>query len=214
MKFDTCLRLLSKISNLPLPGKKAQFLMAPIERVKEFSDLDVAKMNPRKAGVMVLFYPSQDDIATMVLMLRKTYKGVHSNQVGFPGGKVEKEDTTMLDTALRETEEEIGISRDQITIVKEMSATYIPPSNFCVYPFIGYSDAALDFIPQEEEVEGLIEVSIADFLAEEAVISRKMSTSYMDDIDVPAFLLNGHVVWGATAMMLSELKELLLSGQE
>lgn len=214
MKFDTCLRLLSKISNLPLPGKKAQFLMAPMERVKEFSDLDVAKMNPRKAGVMVLFYPSQDDIATMVLMLRKTYKGVHSNQVGFPGGKVEKEDTTMLDTALRETEEEIGISRDQITIVKEMSATYIPPSNFCVYPFIGYSDAALDFIPQEEEVEGLIEVSIADFLAEEAVISRKMSTSYMDDIDVPAFLLNGHVVWGATAMMLSELKELLLSGQE
>ncbi|GGG08402.1 coenzyme A pyrophosphatase [Dokdonia pacifica] len=214
MKFDTCLRLLSKISNLPLPGKKAQFLMAPMERVKEFSDLDVAKMNPRKAGVMVLFYPSQEDIATMVLMLRKTYKGVHSNQVGFPGGKVEKEDTTMLDTALRETEEEIGISRDQITIVKEMSATYIPPSNFCVYPFIGYSDAALDFIPQEEEVEGLIEVSIADFLAEEAVISRKMSTSYMDDIDVPAFLLNGHVVWGATAMMLSELKELLLSGQE
>ena len=214
MKFDTCLRLLSKISNLPLPGKKAQFLMAPIERVKEFSDLDVAKMNPRKAGVMVLFYPSQDDIATMVLMLRKTYKGVHSNQVGFPGGKVEKEDTTMLDTALRETEEEIGISRDQITIVKEMSATYIPPSNFCVHPFIGYSDVALDFIPQEEEVEGLIEVSIADFLADEAVISRKMSTSYMDDIDVPAFLLNDHVVWGATAMMLSELKELLLSGQE
>ncbi|WP_299681236.1 CoA pyrophosphatase [uncultured Dokdonia sp.] len=214
MKFDTCLRLLSKISNLPLPGKKAQFMMAPMERVKEFSDLDVAKMNPRKAGVMVLFYPDQEGIAKMILILRKTYKGVHSNQVGFPGGKVEEEDTNMLDTALRETAEEIGITRDQITVVKEMSVTYIPPSNFCVYPFLGYSDTPLTFIPQEEEVEGLIEVSIADFLADEAVISKKMSTSYMDDIDVPAFLLNDHIVWGATAMMLSEVKVLLLSGQK
>lgn len=214
MKFDTCLRLLSKISNLPLPGKKAQFMMAPMERVKEFSDLDVAKMNPRKAGVMVLFYPDQEGIAKMILILRKTYKGVHSNQVGFPGGKVEEEDTNMLDTALRETAEEIGVYRDLITVVKEMSVTYIPPSNFCVYPFLGYSDTPLTFIPQEEEVEGLIEISIADFLADEAVISKKMSTSYMDDIDVPAFLLNGHIVWGATAMMLSEVKVLLLSGQE
>ena len=214
MKFDTCLRLLSKISNLPLPGKKAQFMMAPIERVTQFSDLDVAKMNPRKAGVMMLFYPDQDHTAKMILMLRKKYKGVHSNQVGFPGGKVEEEDTSMLDTALRETEEEIGISRDKITVVKEMSATYIPPSNFCVYPFVGYSDTPLDFVPQEEEVEGLIEVAITDFLSDEAVISKKMSTSYMDDIDVPAFLLNDHIVWGATAMMLSELKVLLLSGQE
>ena len=214
MKFDTFLGLLSKISNLPLPGKEAQFMMAPMERVKEFSDLDISKMNPRRAGVMILFYPDQEGIAKMILMLRKTYKGVHSNQVGSPGGKVEEEDASMLDTALRETEEEIGIPRTKITIVREMTTTYIPPSNFCVFPFLGYSDSPLTFIPEEEEVEGLIEVSIADFLADEAVISKKMSTSYMDNIDVPAFLLNDHVVWGATAMMLSELKVLLVSGQD
>jgi len=214
MKFDTCLRLLSKISNLPLPGKKAQFMMAPIERVKQFSDLDIKKMNPRRAGVIVLFYPDKNNLAKMILILRKTYKGVHSNQVGFPGGKVEEADTSMLDTALRETEEEIGVARDQITIVKEMSVTYIPPSNFCVYPFLGYSDTPLNFIPQEEEVEGIIEVSIADFLSEDAVISKKMSTSYMEDVDVPAFLLNDYVVWGATAMMLNEVKVLLLSDQK
>jgi 8-oxo-dGTP pyrophosphatase MutT (NUDIX family) len=214
MKFDTCLRLLSKISNLPLPGRKAQFMMAPIERVKEFSHLDIEKLNPRKAGVIVLFYPDKQGIARMILILRKTYKGVHSNQVGFPGGKVEVDDTDMLDTALRETEEEIGVARNKITIVKEMTTSYIPPSNFSVYPFLGYSTSPLDFVPEEEEVEGLIEVTLEDFLSDTAVISKKMSTSYMDDIDVPAFLLNDHVVWGATAMMLSEVKVLLLSGQE
>ena len=214
MKFDTCLRLLSKISNLPLPGKKAQFMMAPMERVKELSDLDIEKLKPRKAGVMILFYPDQEGMTRMILILRKTYKGVHSNQVGFPGGKVEKGDTDMLDTALRETEEEIGISRDKITVVREVTRCYIPPSNFSVFPFIGYSTGPLNFTPQESEVEGLIEVALEDFLSDNAVISKKMSTSYMDDIDVPAFLLNNYVVWGATAMILSEVKDLLLSGQE
>ncbi len=214
MKFDTCLRLLSKISNLPLPGKEALFMMAPMERVKEFSHLDIEKLNPRKAGVMVLFYPDQEGWARMILILRKTYKGVHSNQVGFPGGKVEEEDRDMLDTALRETEEEIGVSRSKITVVKEMTRNYIPPSNFYVYPFVGYSTSPLDFVPQEDEVEGLIEVTLEDFLSDTSVITKRLSTSYMDDIDVPAFLLNGHVVWGATAMMLSEVKVLLLSSQE
>lgn len=212
MKFDTCLQLLSKISNLPLPGKVAQFKMAPMERVKKFSDVDIKKRNPRKAGVMILLYPDQDQMTRMVLILRKTYKGVHSNQVGFPGGKVEEEDVSMEATALRETEEEVGVTSSLITVIKEMSTTYIPPSNFCVYPFIGYCDTPLKFIPQKEEVEGIIEVALEDLLLETTVISKKMSTSYMDDIDVPAFLLNDHVVWGATAMMLSEVKELLLSG--
>lgn len=211
MKFDICLKLLSKISNLPLPGKAAQFKMAPIERVKRFSDLDIEKLSPRKAGVMILLYPDQENTTKIVLILRKTYPGVHSNQVGFPGGKVEEEDTSMQATALRETEEEIGIATHMITVVKAMSTSYIPPSNFNVYPFIGYCDTPLHFTLQKDEVEGIIEVALDDLLSDATVISKKMSTSYMEDIDVPAFLLNGHVVWGATAMMLSEVKELLLS---
>lgn len=199
---------------MPLPGKEALFMMAPMERVTQITELEITSLNPRKAGVMVLFYPDQEGRARMILILRKTYKGVHSNQVGFPGGKVEETDVDMLDTALRETEEEIGVSRHRITIVKQMTRNYIPPSNFYVYPFLGYSTSPLDFVPQEEEVEGLIEVTLEDFLSDSAVITKRLSTSYMDDIDVPAFLLNGHVVWGATAMMLSEVKVLLLSSQE
>lgn len=199
---------------MPLPGKEALFMMAPMERVTQLTDLEIKPLKPRKAGVMVLFYPDHKGQARMILILRKTYKGVHSNQVGFPGGKVEEGDTNMLDTALRETEEEIGISREKITVVKEMTRNYIPPSNFYVYPFLGYSTSVLNFVPQEEEVEGLIEVTLEDFLSDTALITKRLSTSYMDDIEVPAFLLNGYVVWGATAMMLSEVKVLLLSSQE
>ena len=96
---------------MPLPGKEALFMMAPMERVTQITELEITSLNPRKAGVMVLFYPDQEGRARMILILRKTYKGVHSNQVGFPGGKVEETDVDMLDTALRETEEEIGVSR-------------------------------------------------------------------------------------------------------
>lgn len=208
MNFEECLRLLSKISNLPLPGKEAQFKMAPMERVKELTDIDIEKMNPKQAGVMALFYPDIHKEAHLVLMLRKTYKGVHSNQVGFPGGKVEKEDINLEATALRETEEEIGVKRSMITVVKKMTNIFIPPSNFKVQAFIGYMTQTPTFIPQEDEVEALIEVKLNDFLSEASIITKTITTSYAVDIEVPAFELNGHVVWGATAMMLSELRAL------
>lgn len=134
---------------------------------------------------------------------------MHSNQVGFPGGKVEKEDANYQMTALRETEEEVGIAIEKIEIVREISATYIPPSNFLVQPFIGILEETPRFIPQASEVESIIEVALADFLSETAVIEKELTTSYMKKVQVPAFLLNDHVVWGATAMMLSEVKDII-----
>lgn len=209
MNFVDFLKVLPKISNLPLPGQTAQFLMAPMERVKELKAIDIAKLNPRQAGVMALFYPNDLGETTLVLMLRKTYKGVHSNQVGFPGGKVEMEDANMEETALRETEEEIGISRGDITVLKKMTNIYIPPSNFWVQSFIGYVQEKPSFVPQESEVESLIYVPLTEFLSETSLITTTLSTSYASEITVPAFQLQGHVVWGATAMMLSEVKSLL-----
>jgi 8-oxo-dGTP pyrophosphatase MutT (NUDIX family) len=209
MKFVDFLKVLPKISNLPLPGQTAQFLMAPMERVKELKAIDIAKLNPRQAGVMALFYPNDLGETTLVLMLRKTYKGVHSNQVGFPGGKVELEDANMTETALRETEEEIGVSRESITVMKKMTNIYIPPSNFWVQSFIGYVQEKPLFVPQESEVESLIYVPLTEFLSETSLVTTTLSTSYASEITVPAFELQGHVVWGATAMMLSEVKSLL-----
>lgn len=158
---------------------------------------------------MAVFYPREEGKTYFVLILRKTYRGVHSNQVGFPGGRVEGSDRDLEHTALRETEEEVGIPQEDITVIKEMTRIYIPPSNFWVQPFMGYMESTPKLIPQEEEVEAVLEVALEDFLSDSCFTKQTLSTSYAKEIEVPAFLLNDHVVWGATAMMLSEMKEVL-----
>ncbi len=208
MNFEKFIELVPKIRNLSLPGQEAQFLMAPMERVKELTTTDIEKKNPKQAGVMALLYPYQGNETYLVLILRKTYKGVHSNQVGFPGGKVEPEDAHLEATALRETEEEIGVNRNDIAVVKQMTNIYIPPSNFWVQSFIGYTQHHPQFEPQPSEVEAIIEVPLQEFLSDSSHIETTLSTSYATNIRVPAFDLQGHIVWGATAMMLSEMKQL------
>lgn len=210
MDFDKFKYKVSNLKNLPLPGVEAQLKLAPILRIKELEKIDFASKNPNKAGVMAVFYPDNKNITHLVLILRKTYKGVHSNQVGFPGGRIEDIDKKNLKfTALRETEEEIGIPGNEIKVLKRLTRLYIPPSDFWVYPYVGLIESTPQFILQENEVEQVLEVALQDFLNEESLITKKLTTSYADEIEVPAFFLNGHVVWGATAMMLSELKDML-----
>ncbi len=209
MNFNEFKYKISNLKNLELPGEQAQIKLAPAMRVSELKTLDIASKKPNKAGVMAVFYPNKSDLTKLVLILRKTYRGVHSNQVGFPGGRVEVFDKNIKHTALRETEEEVGIPRNEVQVVKKLTKLYIPPSNFWVHPYVGLLNATPKLIKQEAEVEQILEVDIDEFLDEKNLISKKLSTSYAKNIDVPAFSLNGHVVWGATAMMLSELKELL-----
>lgn len=158
---------------------------------------------------MAVFYPNKSDKTNFILILRKTYKGVHSNQVGFPGGRLEIFDKSLEHTALRETEEEVGIPKEEVEIVKKLTKLYIPPSNFWVHPYVGLIEKTPNLVPQISEVEKILEINIDEFLDEKNLIKQKLSTSYANNIEVPAFSLNGHVVWGATAMMLNELKELL-----
>jgi len=209
MNFKFFEQRISKIKDLPLPGEASQYKMAPESRLDELQRINVAKKNPRRAGVMALFYPTQGMGTNLLLILRKTYKGVHSNQVAFPGGKAELTDDGLLTTALRETYEEVGVAPKDITVVKEISEIFIPPSNFIVQPFIGLYRNPKPFVKQDSEVELILEVPVSDFLDDALVVSKKMTTSYAVDIEVPAFELNGYIVWGATAMMLNEIKELL-----
>ncbi|HSM64205.1 MAG TPA: CoA pyrophosphatase [Gillisia sp.] len=209
MNFTEFTYKISNLKNLELPGVEAQHKLAPLLRINELTSIDIKANKPNKAGVMALFYPNKQDITNLVLILRKTYKGVHSNQVGFPGGRVENYDKNLKHTALRETEEEVGIPKDEVRVVKKLTKLYIPPSNFWVHPYVGLIDKTPKLIPQESEVEKILEVDLEDFLDERNLISQELSTSYAKNIQVPAFSLNGHIVWGATAMMLSELKDLL-----
>ena len=209
MDFDFFEQQISKIKDLPLPGEASQYKMAPQERIEDLKRINLNTKNPRKAAVMALFYPASNRTTNLLLILRKTYKGVHSNQVGFPGGKVEKADNGLLTTALRETQEEVGIEQNDITVIKELTNIFIPPSNFIVQPYLGLYKNPKPFIKQDDEVEMILEVPLFDFMDESRIVKKRLSTSYAVDIEVPAFKLNGYIVWGATAMMLSEIKELL-----
>ncbi|MDP5231560.1 MAG: CoA pyrophosphatase [Cellulophaga sp.] len=209
MNFDDFSKRISKIKNLPLPGVNSHYKMTPSFRIEELQQIQNSIKNPRKAAVMSLFYPNTLQNTNLLLILRKTYKGVHSNQIGFPGGKVEREDKDLLHTALRETHEEVGVLPAHVEVIKKITPIYIPPSNFEVQPYIGLYANPSAFVIQETEVEALVEVSLSDFMNDAFVSTKKLSTSYANNIGVPAFELNGYTVWGATAMMLNEVKELL-----
>ncbi|MBR9914368.1 MAG: CoA pyrophosphatase [Algicola sp.] len=209
MNFETFIKSVSKIKNLHLPGEDSQFKMSPPFRKALVTENREKMKDAKKAGVMALFYPSANTETHLILILRKTYKGVHSAQVGFPGGKFEDTDPDLKYTALRETHEEVGVPVETIEVLKPLTPLYIPPSNFTVAPFVGITHQTPKFIKQEAEVEDLIEVKLTDFIDDTNTSTVKVMTSYNLELEVPAFHLNGHVVWGATAMMLSELKDLL-----
>ncbi len=194
---------------MKLPGEDSHYKMAPELRVEELKRLNVNKAKARKAAVLSLFYPDKNNHTNLLLILRKTYKGIHSNQIGFPGGKAEKEDASILATALRETHEEVGVLPVHVKVIKKLTEIYIPPSNFEVQPFIGLYENPLPFLKEEKEVEEIVEVSLTDFMDDSLVKNEILTTSYAKNIGVPAFKLNGYTVWGATAMMLSEVKDLL-----
>lgn len=208
MNFQEFLEYIPKIQKEPLIGEQAHEKMMPAERIAIFKDLDLNTVNARNACVMMLFYPKNSE-PHLILILRNSYKGVHSSQIGFPGGKVEEFDTSLEDTALRETFEEIGIDRNLITVVKPFSEIYIPPSNFKVYPFLGYSTEELTFVPNDREVFGLIELPLSVLLDDNNLVSKTLSTSYMEEVGVPAFKFEEHYIWGATSQMLNELKEVI-----
>ncbi len=209
MNFDEFSSQISKIKKLPLPGPASHYKMAPEIRVKELKDRFIKRKDARQAGVMALFYPHEDWTTHLLFIVRNKYPGVHSGQIGFPGGQKEEGDQDMLDTALRESCEEVGAHRDRISVVREISSLYIPPSNFEVSPFVGLYHKKEPFQIQKSEVADLLEVPLIEFLDDANRTTQILSTSYAREIEVPAFVFKGKTVWGATAMMLSEIRELL-----
>ncbi len=208
MNFQDFLNYVPKMMEVALPASEAHYKMAPLERIRNFDSEEIESKNPKIAAVMMLFYP-KNGMTHLVLIVRNSYEGVHSAQIAFPGGKYEAKDQTFENTALRETYEEIGIHPESIEIIMPFTHLYIPPSNFMVYPFLGICREEIIFIPDSNEVANIIELPLSEFLSEEIIVSTTMSTSYAKNSLIPAFKINDHIVWGATAMMLSELKEVL-----
>ena len=206
MDFKHFKNSVSKLSDLTLGGLDAQFELAPKFREKYTQEFIVAR-NAKKAAVLALFYPNMQGETSFLLTLRANYSGTHSSQISFPGGKFDSSDDSLKTTALREAYEEVGIQPDDVRIFKQLTDVFIPPSNFLVTPFLGL----LNYTPiltKNEEVEENIEVLLKDLLSENAFSTTIVTTSYAKNIAVPCFNLSNYHVWGATAMMLNEIKVL------
>lgn len=208
MDFQDFLEYVPNLIPVELPAVAAHIKMAPKERIEALKNPDLNIENPRIAAVMMLFYPKNEK-THLVLIVRNAYNGVHSSQIAFPGGKYETTDSGYEETALRETYEEVGVAPEKIEVIKHFTPMYIPPSNFLVHPFLGISSEELSFYPDAREVADVIELPLSVFLNDEIIIEARLSTSYGPNILVPAFNIQNHIVWGATAMILSELRDVL-----
>ncbi|TXD47393.1 MULTISPECIES: NUDIX hydrolase [unclassified Polaribacter] len=207
MNFKNFKNKIEDLQFTELGGVEAQFKMAPELRL-QYNKAKIIANKPRKAAVLALFYPNKNNETALLLTQRASYKGVHSAQISFPGGKTEKADTNLRETAIRETFEEVGVHPSSIEIIRELTDVYIPPSNFLATPFLGFVDEKPEFI-LNHEVATIIEILVSDLLNERNSTKVNLNTSYMKNTEVPCFKIDGHIIWGATGMMLSEIKELL-----
>ena len=208
-KFES---LLPKVIDLPLPGIEAQKKMAPLFRIQELIDTPLNKKKAKKSAVLILFYPSEEGQTHFVLIQRSVYSGVHSGQISFPGGKMDSADKSFWETALREANEEINAPSSHINRVVALTDFYIPPSNFMVYPFVGVMKNKFLFEREIKEVEKIIEVPLSDLLSPANETRGTVLTSYVGEVNVPMYIFGDDVkVWGATATILSEMKELILT---
>jgi len=193
----------------PLPGVTSHLKMAPGSRVQEFNNLNDIIPLAKNSAVLILLFPENGKLKT-VFIRRSVYDGVHSGQISFPGGKVETTDKDFEATALRETFEEIGVKPEVIEIIGQLTDFYISPSNFLVKVFVGYTLQKPAFIPDKKEVQSILEVDIDEFFDSNNIAEKEFySTSRKTAVFAPCYLVNGLEIWGATAMMLSELLDIL-----
>jgi 8-oxo-dGTP pyrophosphatase MutT (NUDIX family) len=204
-------QIISKIKQIQpdnLPGFAAQAKMSPPLRGK-YSLNDLEKLNAKESAVLILLYEKNEE-AYIVFTQRHDYDGAHSGQISLPGGKKDLTDTDLSFTSLRETHEEIGVLLETSAIISHLSWLYVPPSNFVIYPFIAFSETSLSFTPEEKEVKEIIEIPVAQ------LVNKENQKSYLYEnkkfkvsAESPSFQVDGKIIWGATAMILSELLTIL-----
>lgn len=197
-------KYLSEALTKELPGLKAHQKLVPPGRELIPSADDFYKV--KHSGVLFLLYPEGDRLFTC-LIKRPTSMKHHPGQIGFPGGKVEENDSSPQITANREAEEEVGLSPDSYTIIGKLSDLYIQVSNFMIHPFVAWANEKPDFKINNSEVEEIILFPVQNFMENERMDEVELDT-FSGPLKVPYYPYNGEIIWGATAMILSEFFEL------
>ena len=192
-------KLAEILKNGKVAGLKSQLKAAPPFRESSFSRENLA--NCRNASVLILLFPSKDDVNEIegVLIERSEYDGVHSKQIGFPGGERDSNDVGDIETAIRECKEELGVKVDIENVLGPLTPLYIPPSNFLVKPYVAWLSERPLFSIVPKEVNSFILFQVSD-LNEES----NWRNYNVNGVVVPGIKFGKHLVWGATAMMLRE----------
>jgi len=182
-----------------LPGADAQWRMAPAGRPTNLID------GARKAAVLIPLVLT-DNSPSVILIQRSEYAGVHSGQFAFPGGKFDEGEDLPSKVALREAEEEIGLRAEHCSILGNLSSLYIPVSRMHVFPVVGSIGNIVNLTRNEREVHAIYTIPLAHFFVPENIGIFELPTIQKS---VPGFRLESGILWGATAMMLSELLDVL-----
>ncbi len=193
----------------PLPGVPAHLAMAHAVRKV---DPSLNAKPSREAGVlMVLFEKSPGGFHIVFIRRGSSHEqDKHAGQIGFPGGKNEPEDKDMMFTAMREAEEEVGLDLSQVDILGALTPLYITVSKYLVHPFVAYSWTEPQLTRQESEIEEILELPLSEFRSPVAIQETKILLSTGITLNhVPCFQVNGHIIWGATAMIMNELLEVM-----
>jgi len=192
-----------------LPGEESQQKMRV--NYDQSIELPFSKNNSTASAVLILLYLEDNEIH-FFLTKRSNELEHHKGQISLPGG-TQEENEELTHTALRETQEEIGINKTSISIIGSMTPLFVPVTGFMIHPFIGYSSNKLEPTPDPSEVEAIFSVNISDLLNEaNQTIEKRNIRGY--DVEVPYFKLNNYEVWGATSMILSEFRDLIKSIKE
>jgi len=183
-----------------LPGSIAHTRMLPPGRVLQ---LPVNQQNFCHSAVLVLLFPHEAHIKTCLIRRPSSMKN-HAGQIAFPGGKQEKEDHDLVQTALREAKEEIGLAIDQVHILGELSPVFVQVSNFLITPVVGWMYHVPEIVIDPSEVDEVIFISLAELVDEENRCKREVET-LTGRMAVPGYCIRECFIWGATAMLLAEL---------
>lgn len=201
MDFKNLISILNNFDEIDLPGEVAHIEIAPYRSKR----INKPQNNPKYAAVLIHLYPIKNE-TYFTLIKRTTYDGAHSGQIALPGGKVEQGDLNSTETALREAKEETNITSKNLKIIGELTNIYIPPSNFYVTPILALNYAKPDYILEKNEVETILEVKLSELLDSKNILNTDVKLGNGKILNTPSFKLVNEIVWGATAMILNELK--------